>query len=210
MIRFEGTEKWIKALEFEDRITKETKTSNTSNQNKTTKLTYLLNIFFRIFESRRKKYIRKLVLRTVHGLKWKERLKIISPSIDPYELSEIIISWSVSGNSPSYLKSKIKPLVNNDSKTAELITNTECTFLATQKQMDSFWALGDLAEGLQIHGTGDHLTRPSHAARNGTVYYKKPQKGQKSIKDAPQPPIDEDGSYQVGCRCYLTPFIEEQ
>lgn len=82
--------------------------------------------------------------------------------------------------------------------------------IAHETRMQAYEELGEMVIGYQIHATMDARVRPHHAARSGTIYYKKPGPGQLGTNKMPRPPLEEDGTVAHNCRCWLTPVLEVQ
>jgi len=69
-------------------------------------------------------------------------------------------------------------------------------------QREAWQPLGDLMVGVQLLAVLDERTRPEHATRNGTIFYKSPTGNQRPISDLPNLPD------APNCRCWTSPVLE--
>src|SRR6185436_7618667 len=99
------------------------------------------------------------------------------------------------------------PVVDGVRSSARRIARSEALRVAGAIQERAWDGLGDMAIGLQVRNPLDERTRPAHRLRHGSIYYKEPKPGQKSIDEAPHPPIEPDGTIAWNCRCVLTPVL---
>lgn len=136
------------------------------------------------------------------GLPWQTRMRSLSSLFgDPVSLaSQISFAYS-RGENIRDLTERILPQVKGVLSSAKRIARTESRRIAMQVQQDDFGEIDDLMIGQQILAVMDENTRPEHAARNGTVFYKEPKAGQQSLADAPTLPD------APNCRCWYSPVL---
>ena len=152
--------------------------------------------------------VHRIVFGQNAGRSWRARLAQQTRLTPPGQIASLVAAWRVSGKHPSELESAILPFVKGVQSSAKRIARTEGQRVAMETRMNSYEKLGDMVIGYQIHATMDQNTRPEHAARSGTVYYKSPKAGDPSIRQMPRPPIESDGSVAFNCRCWLTPVLK--
>lgn len=148
--------------------------------------------------------IRDLVFSPSRGTSWTARLAAQTRLATPTDLANTITMGAMAGEDPKRLAQRILPVVQNNRVSARRIARTEAIRMSTESTLGMYEGMGDLVIGYQIHALLDWRTRPHHAARHGTIYYREPKPNQPSMKDMPRPPIDEDGSVAYNCRCSLS------
>lgn len=133
-------------------------------------------------------------------------MRVIKTAINPKKLADTLIkSVSRGKNRREQVRDLIQEMGVSRSA-AKRIVRTEGLRVATESNMASYEKLGTDVIGYQIHAVLDQVTRPAHRFRNGTVYYKDPLPGQKSVQEMPRPPIEPDGSIAWNCRCFVSPI----
>ena len=153
------------------------------------------------------------VSRIVYGrhaqgnVSWRHRLTQQTGLNTPMILSAIITQSAARGDTPQKMADALLPYVQGVQSTARRIARTESARIANEARMQAYDALGSTIVGYQIHATMDWRTRPEHAHRSGTIYYKNPKRGQKSLGEMPRPPLESDGTVAHNCRCYLSPVF---
>jgi len=152
--------------------------------------------------------VRQVVQQTTNGMGWKARIASISGLAPPGQLSALVVQGISQGQNVEQMARLMMPSVQNVRASARRIARTEGMRVAHESRMVAYDALGDMVVGYQIHATMDWRVRPHHAARNGTIYYKRPKPGQQSIANMPRPPLEADGTVAFNCRCYLTPVLD--
>lgn len=152
---------------------------------------------------------REVVYSSTNGTNWRRRMAEQTATAPPEQVAATVAQWASTGKTPAELRKALMPVVAGISTTARRIARTEGQRVAHEIRMESYKGIDPLIVGYQIHATMDQRTRPHHAARNGTVYYKDPKGGQPGLKDMPRPPLEEDGTVAHNCRCYLTPVLTE-
>lgn len=137
---------------------------------------------------------------------WVQRLQA-TPSARPEAIASRIADGLAAGKTHVQIARDVRPLVDGIRSRARTIARTESMRVAHAGQMQCHAQLGDLVIGYQVRATLDQHTRPAHAARNGTIYYRDPVAGQLGYEKMPHPPQEADGSTAWGCRCYLVPVL---
>lgn len=151
----------------------------------------------------------ELIQQTIFATGWKKRLTDGTKLGDPGAIATAIANGITLGKTPAEIAKTIQPLVQNVSGTAKRLARTESLRVAAASQRRCDQGLGDMIVGYQIHATLDQNTRPEHAARNGTIYWKNPKSGQKGYSEMPHPPAEADGSTAWNCRCFLTAVLRD-
>ena len=151
--------------------------------------------------------IATIVRGTTAGASWQSRLAQQTSLAPPDHLATILTQDFNGQKSPAELARVLKDHVQGVASTARRVARNESMRIAHESRMDAYEDLGDMIIGYQIHATMDSRVRPHHAARSGTVYYKKPVSGQLGLDKMPRPPIEEDGTVAHNCRCWITPVL---
>jgi hypothetical protein len=151
--------------------------------------------------------IATIVRGTTAGASWQSRLAQQTSLAPPEHLATILTQDFNGQKSPAELARVLKDHVQGVASTARRVARNESMRIAHESRMDAYEDLGDMVVGYQIHATMDTRVRPHHAARSGTVYYKKPVSGQLGLDKMPRPPIEEDGTVAHNCRCWITPVL---
>lgn len=125
----------------------------------------------------------------------------------PQELADEIAKGIASGLTQAQLAKQLLPFYEGHKARARTVARTFSMAIAQRANQDANDKLGDLCIGFQIHATRDSHTRPHHAARDGTIYYKDPKGNQLGLDQMPRPPFEADGSLAFNCRCYLSPVL---
>lgn len=148
--------------------------------------------------------IRGIVFAPSRGTSWTARMAAQTSLASPQQLANTITMGALAGEDPKQLARRILPVVQNVRTSARRIARTESIRMSTESTLQMYEGMGDLIIGYQIHALLDWRTRPHHAARHGTIYYRDPAPNQPSMRDMPRPPIDEDGTVAYNCRCSLS------
>lgn len=147
--------------------------------------------------------VRELVERPdPQGVTWRERLDRWSKLIlDQDRLSQIIIDSTTEGVGLHHLRRRIIGQIDGGiASSAQRIARTEGRRIAEMAQRDAWESLGEMVVGAQVMATLDENTRPEHALRNGTVYWKTPGRTPR-YEDLPDLPDEPN------CRCFATPVL---
>ena len=105
------------------------------------------------------------------------------------------------------IASELERVFNADKVTARRIARTEGLRVATESSLAVTEQLRDMVPAYRINAVLDTRTRPEHRHRNGQVYYRNPQPGQKGFAEMPRPPLEPDNTIAYNCRCFLTPVF---
>jgi SPP1 gp7 family putative phage head morphogenesis protein len=131
-------------------------------------------------------------------------------------LASIVANGMAAGKSQRDIANEILPQVDGVRSSARRIARTEGARVLHQTQQLCHEQLGDLIVAYQVHSVHDHNTRPWHAARSGTVYYRDPKPGQKGPAQQPNPPAEAEDAGErpsntpataPNCRCWLSPVL---
>jgi len=130
----------------------------------------------------------------IYATDWRERLQASTRLATPSALASLLAAGVAAGKSQAEIARDLLPLVDGVRSSARRIARTEAIRVAGEGQLAAHERLGpDLVIGYQVRATLDQHTRPHHAARSGTVYYRNPRPGQLGFDKMPRPPIEEDG-----------------
>lgn len=141
---------------------------------------------------------------------WEDRFARLTKLAEPELVANAVLRGLQAGKTHQEIGRDLLPLVGGQRATARRVARTEVMRVAQEAQLRMHEEqAGDLIAGYQVRATLDQHTRPHHAARDGTVYWKNPRPGQKSVREMPRPPIEEDGSYAWNCRCTLAPVMSD-
>lgn len=152
----------------------------------------------------------------VYAGNWRERLSAATSLAAPEQIAAQISQGYAAGETPQQIEKRLRPVVQQVRNSARRIARTEALRVAHQVQLQAWEQLGDQLIGYQCHSVLDQATRPWHAMRNGTIYYKDPGPGQKGLRQCPHPPEEPAdpaerpaGTPQTAynCRCYLSPVL---
>lgn len=152
--------------------------------------------------------VRHIVYAPAGGQSWGQRLANASRLASAETLAHVLAGSLAAGKSQREVAKDLLPHVEGVRSTARRLARTEGLRVASAVQHAAHEELGDMLVGYQIHATLDSHTRPEHAHRNGTIYYKEPKAGQKGLNEMPHPPLEADGSYSWNCRCWTSPVLE--
>ena len=136
------------------------------------------------------------------GGNWEERFDSLSKLITDKRaaMAELITGYA-DGEGIQKLKKRLEPLVGGIKSAAQRIARTEGMRVAENMQRESWGPLGDMMVGVQIIAVLDERTRPEHATRNGTIFYRQPTGQQKSMAELPDLPDEPN------CRCMTSPVL---
>ncbi len=134
---------------------------------------------------------------------WEQRFDWMSSQIADKKIAfNEIARGFAEGNNITQIRQKLEPLVGGIKATAQRIARTEGMRIAEQVQRSTWGVFGDMMIGAQIVAVLDERTRPEHATRNGTIYYRVPAPGRKSMAELPDLPD------AFNCRCMTIPVME--
>lgn len=137
------------------------------------------------------------------GRDLRNRLELLSRKISDVDgLVNRMTRDIANGDNLQQMERKARPFVNGIKSSAKRIVRTEGMRLAERMQRETWGSLGEMMIGVQILAILDQNTRPAHATRNGTIYYRRPERGQLSMfTDLPLLPDEPN------CRCWSTPVL---
>lgn len=133
-----------------------------------------------------------------------------------HDLATQMIRDFSQGKSNTEVARAIRPYVDDSRVRARRLARTFGLYVSHQTQLLTWEQMGTAVLGYQIHATLDSHTRPWHASRNGTIYYKQPGPDQKGLEQMPHPPQEARdpaerpaGEPQIAwnCRCFLSPVM---
>lgn len=145
----------------------------------------------------------------VYASGWPARVAASSRLAAPELLAATVAQGYAAGQSQRQIAQDLLPHVRQVQASARRVARTEGLRIAHEVQLRAHAGLGDLVIGYQVHATRDSRTRPAHAARDGTVYYRNPQPGQPGYDAMPRPPLEADGTVAHNCRCWLSPVLRD-
>lgn len=117
-----------------------------------------------------------------------------------------LVDGLTSGEKVEELTRRIRGAVGSMSWQARRIARTETRRALEMAHLDStLQALGPMVIGLQIQAVLDDRTRPEHAARHGTIYYKRPDGTFRSRAGVRAPELPD----APNCRCTYVPVLDE-
>ncbi len=151
---------------------------------------------------------RPAIDRVVYSGNWQQRIGAMSKLTSPDVMAETVAKGWAAGKTPQQIAKDLMPEVSQVRSSARRIARTQGMDIANGMQLHGYEKLGDLCVGFQIHATLDQHTRPWHASRNGTIYYKLPQGNQLGLEAMPHPPREADGSMAFNCRCWVSPVLK--
>lgn len=162
-----------------------------------------------LFEPPTAQQVQAILRQPVAGRSWEQDLTRASSlaGFDPERMATALAFGFAAGKNPRELAKDLLPAVQGVKSSARRIGRTYGMQVAHHAQMQAHAELGDLVDGYQIHALLDQWTRPAHRARNGTIYWRRPQPGQLGLDQMPHPPLEADGSMAWHCRCWLSPVL---
>lgn len=145
------------------------------------------------------------ILRIIRGESIGKRIlaKMAKSGMSPTVLSSLAMIQNDPMKRQRILSDYFVRMRNN----AYTIARTAISGMAGKTGKAAYEALPRDLIGFQVHGILDDRIRPAHRARNGTIYYKKPQYENPGLDQMPNPPLEADGSIAYNCRCWLTPVM---
>lgn len=109
--------------------------------------------------------------------------------VPPEGLANILIQGYSQGKNQQEIAKDLLPHVDGVRASARRVARTWGIHVAQESQFEAHESLGaDLVIGYEIHATPGPYSRPWHQERDGTIYYREPQAGQKGFAQLPRPP----------------------
>jgi SPP1 gp7 family putative phage head morphogenesis protein len=128
--------------------------------------------------------------------------------IDPQRASNVVLQGVAAGKNRKQIADDLEDVFGGFERVARRVARDEGIRVATQTQLAVSEQVPDLVAGYEINSVLDDRVRPEHRKRHGHKFYRTPKAGQRPLSDCPQPPLEADGSWAHGCRCFLIPIIE--
>ena len=108
------------------------------------------------------------------------------------------------GQTGEELVRRIRSVVSSAAWQARRIARTEARRALEHDHLDrTLTVLGDMVQGLVIQAVLDDRTRPEHAARHGTIYYRQPDGTYRDRGGRPAPDLPD----APNCRCTYVPVL---
>ena len=138
------------------------------------------------------------------GQSWADRIEGLSKKVTDLDgLANTLATAFNAGENIAQLSRILRPFTDNIASSARRIARTEGLRIAETMQRESFEMAGDVIAGFQVIATLDQFTRPHHATRNGTIFWK-PGHGPAGAPTIDELPLLPD---EPNCRCYTTPVL---
>ena len=134
------------------------------------------------------------------GQNWEDHLRGLSGKItDPQKLVNDLSAGIAAGENLGPLTKRVEEHIGKLNGSAKRVARTEARRVAEAAQRETWIDLGDLMIGAQIQETLDQNTRPHHALRHGTTYF----------RDGRQPPLEDlpELPDEPNCRGYAVPVL---
>lgn len=142
---------------------------------------------------------------------WWDRVAALSKLADPGVLAAKVAAGVQQGWTVQRIAADIRPAVQGVVTSARRVARTAGLWVMQAAELHVYEeGLGDIITGYTVRAMHDERTRPKHAARDGTEYYRQPKPGQKGFDEMPRPPQEspKDGStFAFNCRCRLDPIL---
>lgn len=148
-----------------------------------------------------KEKVAEIIRRESNGVTWEQRLDNLSHLIEPEKTASVLTRSIAEGLNVQQLTKKVLPHVTgNVVSSAKRIARTEALRVANEVQRESYEDLGELMVGTQILASLDENTRPEHAMRNGTIFYRDGRTPSEELL-----PVLPD---EPNCRCFDVPVLQ--
>jgi len=155
-----------------------------------------------VFPSPDTEMVTRIVYSPVAGENWQERITKLSQLVQPESVAAELVQGVSEGENIDQLRKRILPHVEgNVRSSAQRIARTESMRVANEASKESYNELGDMLAGQQIDEILDERTRPHHALRHGTVYWKASTGKTPLLQDMPVIPDEPN------CRGTIVPVL---
>lgn len=134
--------------------------------------------------------VHAILRQPIQGRTWHQDLSQATQLAQPDQWANLFVAGYSRGLNPREIAKQILPAVQQVKSTARRVARTYGVQVAHAVQMQAHEQLGDLIIGYQVHALLDQHTRPWHAHRSGTIYYKEPTGDQKGYAQMPHPPLE--------------------
>lgn len=135
------------------------------------------------------------------GLSWDARISRLSRLAPPKLVADSLIDGIAAGENPRQLEKRLRPILNGNRASAMRVARTESIRVAETMQREQYMSVESVI-GAQILSVLGETTRPEHAARHGTIYWK-PGKGSPTTAEMPSLPDEPN------CLCWSSPVFDE-
>jgi SPP1 gp7 family putative phage head morphogenesis protein len=137
------------------------------------------------------------------GLDWDTRLRSWAQPLRGQILSQLIDGLA-NGENVTDLEQRLRPITGGLAYKAWRIANTEAGKVMMRDYLGRIEGAGDLLAGQQIVAVMDERTRPAHAARHGTIYWRQPNGEYRSERGDLMPDLPD----APNCRCIFIPVMQ--
>jgi SPP1 gp7 family putative phage head morphogenesis protein len=127
--------------------------------------------------------------------------------IDPQKASNVVLQGIAGGKDRKAIAKDLTDVFGGFENVARRVARDEGVRVATASQLAVSEQIPSLVIGYQIHSVLDERVRPEHRRRDGRKFFREPTGDQRPLSECPHPPIEADGKWAYGCRCFLTPII---
>ena len=142
-------------------------------------------------------------LESIVGPLWRR----VVGTINPQRASDTVLQGIAAGKNRKQIADDLEEVFGGYERSARRVARDEGLRVATQAQLAVSEQIPDLIAGYSINSVLDERVRPEHRKRHGHKFYRNPGRGQKGLNECPQPPVEADGTWAYGCRCFLVPIV---
>ena len=135
------------------------------------------------------------------GRVWDERLTDLSKLAPPSRIADDLVRGIAAAEAPAKLALRLRPALAGVHASAARVARTESLRVANQVSRRQ-WLSVEIVIGAQILSVLGETTRPHHAARQGTMYFKEGH-GTPTLVDMPAVPDEPN------CLCWDSPIFSE-
>jgi hypothetical protein len=132
----------------------------------------------------------------------------------PESLASLLATSIAMGRSTKEAAVMLRPYFEGSAVRARRAARTYGAFVASERNLATSEALGDLVIGYRVFDPGGPTARKDHLRRSGQTYWREPKPGQIGFQKMPVPPLDKGGpneddppGIKWGCRCWLEPIL---
>lgn len=149
-----------------------------------------------------KKDAERIIRSGFRGRTWETRLKRWTDQLEKTRgIPQIIANGFARGDSIEKTAKKIKPFVHAYQSAARRLVRTEYARIENRSREEVYTQFGKIIDGYQILAVRDERTRPTHAARSGTIFWKPSTHKSPSSNSKPELPD------APNCRCRYAPVV---
>ncbi|MEE8386404.1 MAG: phage minor head protein, partial [Dehalococcoidia bacterium] len=137
------------------------------------------------------------------GIPWDERIRRLSKLAPAGDITGQLVSGISHGENLGQLTRRLRPIVKGNHASAARIARTESLRVSETINREQYLAQ-PMVIGAQVLSALGETTRPHHAARHGTIYYKAGVDAEgHQISQMPQLPDEPN------CLCWSTPVFDQ-